>query len=76
MSGRFLVVAVLQLGFFGWAVWDAVRTPRRLWTRARRDKGRWLALLGVSLVLAVPLLGTLAYLVVARPKLKAARAEP
>lgn len=64
-----LVLTMIGLALWVWAIAEAARTPAVVWREAGQNKVVWL---GVIVVLG--LLGTFAYVAVARPMLARARA--
>lgn len=66
----FLAAAALWI----WTVVDAARTPTARWHAARQSKPLWLVVLAGSMMLGFAVVGSLLYLLVARPRLRAVTA--
>jgi hypothetical protein len=60
-----LAPLVLVVGLPVWGLVDALRTPDERWQEVRHTRALW-----ILLMLALPVLGTVLYALVARPRLR------
>lgn len=70
----FMLLLVPLAAFYVWTLIDALRTPAAVWERAEQNQILW-----VGVIVFASLIGAVAYMMIARPQLLAARdgvAEP
>jgi hypothetical protein len=67
----YVFLALILVVPWGWVLLDAIRWDRASWAGAGRNKVAW-----VLFILLLPPFGVLAYLVLVRPELVVATAEP
>ncbi len=65
-----LTVSIPVLALSLWVLRDMVQTPDEVWSRSGRDKIGW-----ILLAMAMPLVGSISYLLLARRDLKRGRGE-
>jgi hypothetical protein len=70
LRGTEILIILLWLVPVVWALIEILGTPARVWAASDQNQGLW-----TIAVFVFPLLGPLVYLVIARPKLNAARSS-